>query len=178
MTDFNGGNAMAITMYAASAPIFIRMLNNLIGWIDKAQAHAQARQFDSLNYLGLRLAPDMLPFSRQIQIASDAAKACMARLAGAEVPRWGDNEATLAELRARVQKTIDYVQSFAAARIDGSEGRQITVPMHVGDPLVFSGETYLQHFALPNFFFHVTTAYALLRHGGVEIGKTDYLGGR
>lgn len=169
---------MAITMYAASAPIFVRMLNNLIGWIDKAQAHAQARQFDSLNYLGLRLAPDMLPFSRQIQIASDAAKACMARLAGAEVPRWDDNEATLAELRARVQKTIDYVQSFAAARIDGSEGREITVPMRVGEPLVFNGETYLKHFALPNFFFHVTTAYALLRHGGVEIGKTDYLGGR
>jgi uncharacterized protein len=169
---------MAISMHSASAPIFLRMLTNLQGWLDKAQAHAEARKFDAGNYLGLRLAPDMLPFVKQIQIAGDAAKACMARLAGIEVPKWDDNEATLADLRARVQKTIDYVESFAAAQIDGSEGREVTVPMRSGDPLVFNGEAYLKHYALPNFFFHVTTAYALLRHGGVEIGKGDYLGGR
>ena len=169
---------MAITMHSASAPIFIRMLSNLLVWLDKAQAHAEARKFDPNNYVGLRLAPDMLPFAKQIQIASDAAKSCMARLAGVEVPKWEDTENTLADLRLRVQKTIDYVISFDAAQVDGSEGREITIPMRAGDPLVFSGEAYLKHYALPNFFFHTTTAYALLRHGGVELGKGDYLGGR
>jgi uncharacterized protein len=169
---------MAITMHSASAPIFLRMLGNLQVWLDKAQAHAEARKFDPNNYLGLRLAPDMLPFAKQIQIASDTAKGCMARLAGVEVPKWEDNEATLADLRARVQRTVDFVTSFDAAQIDGSEGREITIPTRSGDPLRFTGEAYLKHYALPNFFFHVTTAYALLRHGGVEIGKGDYLGGR
>ena len=169
---------MAITMHSACAPIFVRMLSNLQVWLDKAQAHAVARKFDPNNYLTLRLAPDMLPFAKQIQIASDAAKGCMARLAGVEVPKWEDNEATLADLRARVQKTIDYVKSFDAAQIDGSEDRSITIPTRAGEPLIFSGEAYLKHYALPNFFFHTTTAYALLRHGGVEIGKGDYLGGR
>lgn len=165
-----------ITMHSASAPIFIRMLENLLTWLDKAEAHAAARKFDSANYLGLRLAPDMLPFVRQIQIASDAAKGAMARLAGVELPKWEDNEASFAELRARVAKTIDYVRSFQPAQIDGSESRSISVPRRAGDPLQFVGETFLKHFALPNFFFHITTAYALLRHAGVEIGKGDYLG--
>jgi hypothetical protein len=169
---------MAITMHSACAPIFVRMLSNLQVWLDKAQAHAEARKFDPNNYLGLRLAPDMLPFAKQIQIASDAAKGCMARLAGVEVPKWEDSEATLADLRARVQRTIDYVTSFDAAQIDGSEDREISIPTRAGEPLRFSGEAYLKHYALPNFFFHTTTAYALLRHGGVEIGKGDYLGGR
>jgi uncharacterized protein len=168
---------MAISMHSASAPIFIKMLGNLLGWLDKAEAHAAARKFDSANYLGLRLAPDMLPFTKQIQIASDAAKGAMARLAGVDIPKWEDNEASFADLRARVQKTIDYVKSFAPAQIDGSESREITIPMRTGDPLHFSGETFLKHFALPNFFFHVTTAYALLRHAGVDVGKGDYLRG-
>ena len=168
---------MAISMHSASAPVFVRMFTNLLAWLDKAEAHAAARKFDTANYLGLRLAPDMLPFSRQIQIASDAAKGCMARLAGVEIPKWEDNEASLAELRERVKKTIDYVQSFAPAQIDGSEGRPISVPRRVGDPLQFDGESFLKHFALPNFFFHVTTTYALLRHAGVELGKADYLRG-
>ena len=124
---------MSITMHSASAPVFIRMLANLLVWLDKAQAHAEARKFDANNYLGLRLAPDMLPFARQIQIASDGAKGCMARLAGVEAPKWDDNEATLADLRARVQKTIDYVKSFTAAQIDGSEGREITIPTRNGE---------------------------------------------
>jgi hypothetical protein len=168
---------MSITMHSASAPVFIRMFSNLLVWLDKAQAHAEVRKFDANNYVGLRLAPDMLPFARQIQIASDGAKGCMARLAGVEAPKWEDNEATLADLRARVQKTIDYVKSFTAAQIDGSEGRDITIATRNGE-LKFNGETYLKHYAMPNFYFHTTTAYALLRHAGVEIGKSDYLGGR
>jgi uncharacterized protein len=167
-----------ITMHSASAPIFTRMLGNLLVWLDKAEAHAAARKFDSANYLGLRLAPDMLPLLRQIQIASDAAKSAMGRLAGVELPKWEDNEATFADVRARVAKTIDYVQSFQPAQIDGSESRAITVPRRAGEPLQFDGETFLKHYALPNFFFHVTTTYALLRQAGVEIGKSDYLGGR
>lgn len=167
---------MSLSMHAASVPVFVRMLGNLLTWLDKAEAHAQARKFDANNFVGLRLAPDMLPFARQIQIATDTAKGCVARLAGLEVPKWEDNEATLDDLRARVRKAIDYVQSIPAAQIDGSEQREIVLPMRSGDPLRFSGENYVRFWVLPNFFFHVTTAYALLRHGGVEIGKGDYLG--
>ncbi len=167
---------MSLSMHSASAPVFTRMLGNMLHWLDRAEAHAQARKFDANNYLGLRLAPDMLPFARQIQIASDGAKACMSRLAGAEIPKWEDNEATLDELRARIRKTLEHVQSFAPAQIDGSDERAITVPMRSGDALQFTGETFLKHFALPNFFFHTTTAYALLRHAGVELGKADFLG--
>ncbi|MBE0550467.1 MAG: DUF1993 domain-containing protein [Rubrivivax sp.] len=167
---------MSLTMYSASVPVFVRMLGNMQNWLDKAEAHAVARKFDSVNYLGLRLAPDMLPFSRQIQIASDGAKGCVARLAGLEVPKWDDSEATLADLRARVVKTSDYVQTFGAGQIDGSEEREILLPTRQGEPLRFTGESYLKHFVLPNFYFHATTTYALLRHAGVELGKRDYLG--
>lgn len=167
---------MTISMHSASAPIFTRMLTNLLTWLDKAEAHAAARKFDTANYLGLRLAPDMLPLLRQIQIASDSAKAAMGRLAGAELPKWEDNEASFADLRARVAKTIDYVKSFQPAQIDGSETRAISVPRRSGEPLQFDGESFLKHYALPNFFFHVTTTYALLRQAGVEIGKGDFLG--
>ena len=169
---------MSISMHSISAPTFVRILGNLQTWLDKAQAHAETRKFDPNNFIGLRLAPDMLPLNRQVQIASDAAKGCMGRLAGAELPKWEDNESTLAELRARAQKTIDYVNSFSAAQIDGSESREILVPRRTGEPLKFSGEAFLKHYALPNFYFHATTAYALLRQGGVEIGKTDFLGAR
>jgi hypothetical protein len=101
----------------------------------------------------------------------------MARLAGVEIPKWEDNEASFADLRARVKKTIDYVQGFVPAQIDGSEGRSISVPRRVGDPLQFDGESFLKEYALPNFFFHVSMTYALLRHAGVELGKADYLRG-
>ena len=167
---------MTISMHSASGPVFVKLLTNLQAWLDKAEAHAEMRKFDSANYLGLRLAPDMLPFTRQIQITSDTVKACMARLAGQEMPKWEDNEASLADVRARVQKTTDYVKGFTSAQIDGSEERVISVPRRSGDPLQFSGENYLKHYALPNFYFHTTTAYALLRHAGVEIGKNDFLG--
>lgn len=167
---------MSLTMHSASVPVFVRMLNNLLRWLDKAQAHAEQRGFDSANYLGLRLAPDMLALGRQIQIASDAAKGCVSRLAGVEVPKWPDTESTFDELRARVQRTIEHVQGFAPAQIDGSESREVLVPIRGGEVLRYDGETYLKHHALPNFFFHVTTAYALLRHAGVDLGKADYLG--
>jgi uncharacterized protein len=167
---------MSLTMHSASAPVFSRILGNMLVWFDRAEAHAQARKFDPNNYLVLRLAPDMLPFSRQVQIASDAAKACMSRLAGTEIPKWEDNEASLDDLRSRVRKTLVHVQSFGAAQIDGSDDRAISVPMRSGDALQFTGESFLKHYALPNFFFHSTTAYALLRHAGVELGKSDFLG--
>ncbi len=166
---------MSISMHSASVPVFARMLGNLLIWLDKAQAHAEARKFDSANYLALRLAPDMLPFARQIQIASDSAKGCVARLAGIEIPKWDDNETSLDDLRARVRRTIDFVQSVPAAQIDGSDAREVVLQMRAGE-LRFSGENYLRHFVLPNFYFHVTTTYALLRNAGVEIGKNDFLG--
>ncbi|MGL6108941.1 MAG: DUF1993 domain-containing protein [Rubrivivax sp.] len=167
---------MSLSMYSASAPVFGRGLGNMLVWLDKAQAHAEARKFDPVNYLGLRLAPDMLPFSRQIQIASDGAKGCMARLAGVEIPKWDDSEASLDELRGRIRKTMDFVQSFSAAQIDGSDERAIVIPMRSGDALNFNGESFLKHFALPNFYFHSGATYMLLRHAGVDLGKADFLG--
>jgi hypothetical protein len=166
---------MSITMHSASVPVFVRVLSAMLGWLDKAQAHAEARKFSPDNYLTLRLAPDMLPLTKQIQIASDMAKGCAARLAGLEIPKWDDNEATLEDLRGRIRKTIDYLQSVPAAQIDGSEAREISIPTRAGEPLRFSGEVYLKHYATPNFYFHATTTYALLRHAGVELGKKDFL---
>ena len=166
---------MSITMSSASVPIFVRMLANVNTWLDKAEAHAAVKKFDSTVYLSARLAPDMLNLTKQIQIACDTVKFCVARLAGVESPKFEDTETTLAELRERINATIAYIESVPAAQIDGSEERDITLPRRDG-PIIMKGEAYLKHFALPNFFFHVTTTYALLRHNGVEIGKMDYLG--
>ncbi len=168
---------MTISMHSASAPIFQRQLGAMLGWLDKAEAQAQARQFDADNYLQLRLAPDMLPFVSQIRIASDAAKGCIARLAGQELPKFEDNEASIAELRQRIQKTIDYVASVPASAVDGSEDREIVIPLRNRDPLKMDGRAYMAHFALPNFLFHCSMTYALLRHAGVALGKADFLGG-
>jgi hypothetical protein len=165
---------MSISMYSASVPVFVRNLNNLLGFLDKAQAHAETKKFDTANYLSMRLAPDMLPFSRQIQVVSDTAKGCVSRLAGVDNPKWEDTEVTLDDFRARIRKTIDYVQSVPAAQIDGSEGRDITITLRSGD-VKFEGQRYLEHWALPNFYFHLMTAYNLLRHAGVDLGKQDYL---
>jgi uncharacterized protein len=167
---------MTITMHSASVPIFQRQLGALLTWLDKAEAHAAVRKFDPANYLQLRLAPDMLPFVSQIRIAGDTAKGCAARLAGQEIPKFEDNEASLVELRERVRRTLDYLDSVPASAIDGSEAREIVLPMRNRDPIRFTGEAYLRHWALPNFFFHVSMAYALLRHAGVELGKADFLG--
>lgn len=167
---------MSLSMYSASVPVFVRMLGNAQKWLTKAEDHAAARKFDPVNYLGLRLAPDMLTFLRQIQIASDGAKGCVARLVGVEVPKWEDSEATMADLRARLKRTVEFVQSMPAERFAGSEAREIVLPMRQGDPLRFSGEAYLKHYGMPNLYFHLTIAYALLRQAGVELGKRDFLG--
>ena len=166
---------MSITMHSASVPIFVRQLGCVLTWLDKAEAHAAAKKFDPLIYMSLRLAPNMLPFTKQVQIACDTVKFCVARLAGTEAPKFADDELSLADVRDRVRKTIDYAQSIPAAQIDGSEAREITVPRRDGS-ITMRGESYLKEFALPNFFFHVTTIYALLRHNGVELGKGDFLG--
>ncbi|CAG2263468.1 MULTISPECIES: DUF1993 domain-containing protein [Burkholderia] len=168
---------MSISMYQASLPVLIRGLTNLQHILGKAQAHAAEKQIDPSVFIGARLYPDMLPLVRQVYIATDTAKGCAARLAGAEIPSYPDVEQTFDELHARIQKTIDYLKSFDAAQIDGSEARQIVLKMRVG-PIEFTGQSYLLNFVLPNFFFHVTTAYDILRHSGVELGKLDYLGGR
>lgn len=167
---------MTLSMHSASAPVFVRMFSNTLNWLDAAKAHAEAKKFDPSVYMTLRLAPDMLPLPRQIQFASDAAKGCMARLAGQEAPKWEDKEASLDELVERVRKTIDYVNSVPAALLEGSETRVIEIPTRSGEPPRFNGEDYLRHFALPNFYFHLTTTYALLRQAGVGLGKMDYLG--
>jgi hypothetical protein len=167
---------MPLTMHSASVPVFVRMLNNALAWLDKAEAHAKARKFDPNHYLGLRLAPDMLPFARQLQIATDHVKGCTARLAGMEPPKWADDESTLDELRARVRKAIEYAKSVPAEKFQGSDTREITVPAGPNRTLSFPGEVFMKSFSLPNFFFHVTMAYALLRQAGVELGKMDYLG--
>ncbi|HKX44464.1 MAG TPA: DUF1993 domain-containing protein [Burkholderiaceae bacterium] len=166
---------MSITMHSASVPVFLRMFNNMNVWLDKAEAHAQAKKFDTANYLSARLAPDMLPFVRQIQMAADAAKFAVARLAGIDAPKFEDNETSFAELRERIAKTVAFVKSVSAEQIDGTEDKDIALPRRDGT-LVIKGEPYLKHFVLPNFYFHMTTAYALLRHNGVELGKMDFLG--
>ena len=169
---------MSISMYSASAPVFTRTLNNMLGWLKLAAAHAEARGFDSTNYLGQRLAPDMLPMARQVQIATDAAKSCLARLSGTEMPKWPDDESSLDQLSARVRTCLDYVKTFSAEQIDGSETRQIVIPLRGGESMTLDGEAYLKHYALANFFFHSCATYMLLRHNGVPLGKADFLGAR
>ncbi len=166
---------MRITMYSASVPVLVRMLGNLDRLLEKAELHAQSKKFAADVFLNARLYPDMFPLVRQVQIATDMAKGCVARLAGQEPPRYEDSEATLPELRTRVAKTIDYIKSYNAAQIDASEDRTITLKIG-GTTMTFEGLPYLLHFVLPNFYFHVTTAYAIFRHWGVEIGKQDFLG--
>jgi hypothetical protein len=166
---------MTISMYQASVPVFVRMLTNLTACLDKAEEHAKAKGFDSAVLVASRLAPDMLPLVKQVQIACDSVKFGAARLSGGKAPSMEDNETTIAELKARIAKTIDYIQSVAASEIDGSEEREIQVPTRA-EPIKMSGQSYLLNFVLPNFYFHVTTTYALLRHNGVDLGKRDYLG--
>jgi uncharacterized protein len=166
---------MSISMYTASVPVFTKTLTNMLRWLDNAEAHAKARNFDSAVYLTLRLYPDMLPLPAQIRIAGDSAKGCAARLAGKDAPVFEDNETTLEQLRERVSKTLAYLETVSAKDIDGSEDREIVLPRGNREPRRFKGEYYLKHWALPNFFFHATTLYALLRHNGVELGKADFL---
>jgi uncharacterized protein len=166
---------MAITMYQASVPQFIKMLGNLRSILEKAAAHAAAKKIDESVLVNARLYPDMLPLTGQVQIATDFARGTTARLAGAEPPKVEDNEKSFAELMARVDSAIAYVRTIPQGQIDGSETRQITRTIR-GTTRTFSGIEYLTQFALPNFYFHIATAYAILRHNGVEIGKLDFLG--
>jgi hypothetical protein len=166
---------MTISMYSASVLPAIRTLNNLSAILGKAAAHCEARKIDQAALINSRIFPDMFPLSRQVQIASDMIKGGVSRLAGVEIPRFEDTETTFAELQARIAKTVDYLSTFKPEQIDGSEGRDISIQMR--DRVVESkGQQYLTDGVLPNFYFHVTTAYNLLRQGGVEIGKRDYLG--
>jgi hypothetical protein len=156
-------------------PVFVRTLGNLSAILDKAVRWAEAKKIDPAVLVNARLAPDMFALARQVQIASDAAKGCAARLAGLEVPSFPDTEATLPELQARIKKTIDFVQSIKPAQIDGSEDK--TINLKVGPrEMSFKGQAYLLGFVLPNLYFHVTTAYAILRHNGLDVGKADFLG--
>lgn len=166
---------MTLTMYDASVPAFVRTLGQLKLILQKAAAHAQERKIEEAVFLTARLYPDMLPFTRQIQIATDFARGTCARLAGREPPSAEDKEQTFAELVARVDATIDYLRTFAPADIAGSEAREIIRPIR-GEPKKFNGRDYLTLYALPNFYFHATTAYAILRHNGLVVGKSDYIG--
>src|ERR1043165_5157719 len=165
---------MTISMYRASVPVLLQMLGALSGVLDKAAAFAAAKKIEPSVLLNSRLAPDMFPLTRQVQIAADFAKGLAARLAGQEPPKYADDETTIDQLKARIAKTIAFIKEFKPAQIDGSEEKDITMTLG-GQPRNFKGENYLVGFALPNFFFHVTAAYAILRHNGVEIGKTDYM---
>jgi hypothetical protein len=166
---------MNISMYQASVPRFVNILGNLSNILDKAQAHVDAKKIDGAVLPTYRLFPDMLPMTTQVQIACDAAKGVVARLAGVDIPVFEDNEKTLADLKARVAKTIAFIQSVTAAQIDGTEDKEIVIKR--GDKEThYTGMQFLLGHALPNFYFHVTTTYNILRHNGIEIGKRDYLG--
>jgi len=166
---------MKISMYQASAPRFANALRNLSAILDKAQVHAEAKKLDPAVLGSLRLIADMFPLARQVQVACDTAKGAVARLAGAEIPKYEDTEQTIAELKARIARTLDFVASVPAAKIDGSEEREVVMKMR-GQDVKFSGLQYLFGHAWPNFYFHVTTAYNILRANGVEIGKRDFIG--
>lgn len=163
-------------MYTLSVPIFDRYLGNLMNVLDKGAAHAAERKIDDTVFTSMRIYPDMFPFTRQIFIAADFAKGASARLAGVEVPKYEDTEKTFAELKARCQKTRDFLATLKPEQFEGSEKKIITIPI-AGTPTEFVGLPYLTGFALPNFYFHATTAYDLLRHGGVPLSKRDFIGG-
>jgi hypothetical protein len=166
---------MSLSMYQASVPAFLQILGSLTAILDKAAAYAAARKIDPAVLINARLYPDMFPLARQVQLVSDFAKNTTARLAGAEMPKYPDTETTFDELKARLAKTADFIKSFAPAQIDGAEDREISLTVG-GQPMTFKGRQYLVHFALPNFYFHATTAYAILRHNGLDIGKRDFMG--
>jgi uncharacterized protein len=166
---------MPISLYQASVPVFLRTLTNMSAILDKAQAYADARKIDPSVLINDRLAPDMLPFSRQVQIACDTALRGGARLAGAEIVPMPDTETSFADLKARIGKTVDFLKALKPEQIDGQEERPIAMKVS-GNDIPFTGQSLLLGFSLPNFFFHITMAYAILRHNGLAIGKGDYIG--
>ena len=166
---------MTISMYQASVPRFVNILGNLSNILDKAQAHVDAKKLTDASLTAFRLFPDMLPMTTQVQIACDAAKGVVARLSGVEAPVFEDNEKTIAELKARVAKTIAFIQTVPADKIDGTEDKDIVVKRGEKETH-YKGMQFLLGHAVPNFYFHATTTYALLRQAGVELGKIDFLG--
>ncbi len=166
---------MNISMYQASAPRFVNTLKNLSAILDKAQAYADTKKIDPTVLTSYRLYPDMFTMARQVQIACDTAKGAVARLAGVEVPKYEDTEQTLAELKARIAKTIEFIGTIKPAQIDGSEDKDIALKLGRQE-VKFKGMQYLLGFVHPNFYFHATTAYDILRHNGLDIGKQDYIG--
>jgi hypothetical protein len=167
--------AVQISVYDTARTTVTRGLKNLDAILDKAQASADARKFDSAVFLNSRLAPDMFPFVRQVQIACDFAKGTMARLAGVDNPKFDDGESSIAELKARIARTLEFVRAVPEANFAGAEDRDITIQIP-SQTLQFKGLHYLVGYAIPNFYFHLTTAYAILRHNGVELGKRDFIG--
>ena len=166
---------MSNPMYDHSIPVFAKMLGNLAAVLDKGAKHCEAKKIDPNAVLNARLFPDMFPLTRQVQVAADQAKGGAARLAGIEVPKYEDTEKTFDELKARIAKTIAFVNGVKPDQVANSAGRDVTLPLR-GNPVTFKGEWYLKHFVMPNFYFHVTTAYDILRHNGVELSKGDFLG--
>ena len=166
---------MPVSMYSVSVPVFMQHLNGLSAVLDKAAAHAAARKIDPAVLLATRLFPDMFALTRQVQLTCDFAKNTVARLAGQEPPKWPDEETSFEQLKARIAKTADFVRGFSAVQLEGAEGRDVTLPMG-GKPTTFKGGQFLFNFALPNFYFHATTAYDLIRQCGVEVGKRDFMG--
>lgn len=166
---------MTLSMYQASVPVFLRALTNLSHVLKKGEAHTSAKSVSEDVILQTRLIPDMLPLARQVQIATDMAKNGVARLAGAELLKFEDNETSFEQLQARIERAIDYIKTFKPEQIDGSETRQVTIKTRNGDQ-TFEGDAYLLHFVLPNLFFHCTTAYAILRVAGADLGKSDFIG--
>ena len=167
---------MSLSLYQSSVPVFERSLAAFLGILDKAEAHAEARKFDPTNYLAIRLAPDMFPLTRQIQAFCDSAKITSFRLAGAQPPAIADTETTLAELRARIQTTLDLLNAVDGKVVDAGADRDVVFPLGPNLKMKMRAADYLVHFALPNFYFHLATAYDILRFAGVEIGKRDFLG--
>lgn len=167
---------MAFSMYSASVPAVMQIFNSLTAILDKAAAHCAAKKIDPSVLLNFRLAPDMFPLSRQVQIMADLAKGMAARLAGVEIPSYPDTESTFDELKARIAKTKDFIKSIPQSKIEGSEDRSVTLKVG-GNDMTFKGSQYLVNFVFPNFYFHATMTYAILRHCGMELGKRDFLGG-
>ena len=167
---------MSLSMYTVSVPVFKQMLGGLNDILAKTQAHVVEKEIEPNAFLQARLFPDMFSLVRQVQIACDFAKSVSARLAGVEVPAYEDTEQTFDELRARIEKTLAFVDGLDASRFEGSARRDIVLRPGTPKERTLAGEAYLLHYGLPQFFFHVTTAYALLRHNGIEIGKRDYMG--
>jgi uncharacterized protein len=166
---------MQISMYAVSVPRFVHILRNLSAMLDKAQAHAEARKIDPAALTTFRLFPDMFPLTRQVQAVCDVSKGAVARLAGVEVPKHEDTEQTFPELKARIAKTIDFISTIKPEQIDGAEDKSITLKLGKQE-YTFKGMQYLLNYAYPNFYFHATTVYNILRHNGVELGKKDFVG--